>query len=179
MKLSIVKSLNRGAALLVATFLSGSLHAAQVEIKWEEPKSYRDVKPSNESRSRFRERTFKALDAFITELAAKLPEEQKLSITVTNLDLAGQVWPASFVGMSHSGTDVRIIKEIDIPRMEFSYVLVDENSTELKKEDVKIKDMNFMNVIKRRSVNDSLLYEKNMIEDWFNDTFAESLASNH
>ncbi|MDO6565714.1 DUF3016 domain-containing protein [Alteromonas sp. 1_MG-2023] len=176
---SNIKSMSLVPVVLASLGISGLVQAAQVEVNWEEPKSYRDVRPANDSRTRFRERTFKELDGFFTELAAKLPENQKLSVTVTDLDLAGQVWPASFVGLGQSAADIRVIKEIDIPRMEFSYVLLDENSVELKKEDVKIKDLNFMNTIKRRSINDRLLYEKNMIENWFNDTFAESLASNN
>ncbi|WP_339348844.1 DUF3016 domain-containing protein [uncultured Alteromonas sp.] len=177
--MKIAKLTSISTLLLASVGVSGVLQAAQVEVTWEEPKSYRDVKPSNESRTRFRERTFKELDEFFTELAEKLPEDQKLSITVTGLDLAGQVWPASFVGMGQSAADVRIIKEIDIPRMSFSYVLSDSDNTVLKSEDVKIKDMMFMNTVNRRLPSDNLVYEKNMIEDWFNDTFAKSVVSNN
>ena len=176
--MKIAKLTSVSSLLLASVGMSGLLQAAQVEVTWEEPKSYRDVKPSNESRTRFRERTFKELDEFFTELAEKLPDDQKLSITVTDLDLAGQVWPASFVGMGQSATDVRIIKEIDIPRMSFSYVITGGDSTVLKSEEVKIKDMMFMNTVNRRLPSDNLVYEKNMIEDWFNDTFAESLVAN-
>ena len=171
--MKIAKLTSISTLLLASVGVSGVLQAAQVEVTWEEPKSYRDVKPSNESRTRFRERTFKELDEFFTELA------EKLSITVTDLDLAGQVWPASFVGMGQSAADVRIIKEIDIPRMSFSYVLSDSDNTVLKSEDVKIKDMMFMNTVNRRLPSDNLVYEKNMIEDWFNDTIAKSVVSNN
>ena len=167
--MKIAKLTSISTLLLASVGVSGVLQAAQVEVTWEEPKS----------RTRFRERTFKELDEFFTELAEKLPEDQKLSITVTGLDLAGQVWPASFVGMGQSAADVRIIKEIDIPRMSFSYVLSDSDNTVLKSEDVKIKDMMFMNTVNRRLPSDNLVYEKNMIEDWFNDTFAKSVVSNN
>ena len=176
--MKIAKLTSLSALVLASVGMSGILQAAQVEVTWEEPKSYRDVKPSNESRTRFRERTFKELDELFTELAEKLPDDQKLSITVTDLDLAGQVWPASFVGMGQSAADVRIIKEIDIPRMSFSYVLTGGDNTVLKSEDVELKDMMFMNTVNRRLASDNLNYEKNMIEDWFNDTFAESLVAN-
>ena len=96
-----------GTALLMASQVQG---AANVEITWENPKEYADVKPSNESRKHFRERVFRKLDEHFVELAEKLPDGQTLMVTVTDLDLAGQVWPASFVGFGNSGSDVRLIK---------------------------------------------------------------------
>ena len=55
-------------------------HAAEVKITWEEPETYSDVKPTNESRKRFRERTLEDLEQHIVELASDLPESQVLSV---------------------------------------------------------------------------------------------------
>lgn len=157
--------------------ISSAHSKAEVEITWENPKEYTDVKPTNQSRTRFREGVFKKLDEHFVELAERLPDGQKLAITVTNLDLAGQVWPAAFVGLgSGGGSDVRLVKTIDIPRMSFSYILTDSAGVVLKKDDVKIKDMAFQNSARSRFSNDSLRYEKNMIEEWFEDEFPKLVA---
>ncbi len=177
-KLSSLVGLS-GAALLGLSSVSMSLHAAEVKITWEEPESYSDVRPSNETRKRFRDRTLKQLEAHIVELAAKLPESNTLSITVTNLDLAGEVWPSQFMGFGNGGAnDIRVIRRMDIPRMTFSYTLSDASKQVLASEDeVTIKDMDFMESAIRRHRNDPLSYEKNMLDDWFADTFPEQMAA--
>jgi hypothetical protein len=157
-------------------------HAAEVKITWEEPESYSDVRPSNESRKRFRERTLNELEAHIVELAADLPESQILSITVTNVDLAGEVWPSQFVGFGNAGAnDIRVIRRIDIPKMTFSYTLTDAAGEVVASEDeVKIKDMDFMESNIRRHRNESLSYEKTMLDEWFSDTFLkQQVAANN
>ena len=153
--------------------------AANVEVTWENPKEYTDVKPSNESRKHFRKRVFKQLDNHFVELAEKLPDGQTLQVTVTDLDLAGQVWPASFVGFGNSGSDVRLIKRIDIPRMTFSYKLLDADKNVIQESsEVKIKDMGFQDRLTSSFRDEPFRYEKQMIKDWFNDEFPELIAKN-
>ena len=154
--------------------------AAEVKITWEEPESYSDVRPTNESRKRFRERTLQELEEHIVDLASDLPESQVLSMTVTNVDLAGQVWPSQFVGFGNgAGSDVRMIKRVDIPRMTFSYSLANaDGQVILSGEDVKLKDMDFMESNIRRNRTESLSYEKAMLNDWFSDTFSTQVAAN-
>ena len=82
----------------------------KVDITWQDPKSYTDVRPSNESRKSFRNRVFKSLDEYFNKLAEALPEGQTLEVTVTDLDLAGEVWPTMRAG----AFDIRII---DIDRL--------------------------------------------------------------
>lgn len=122
----------------------------------------------------FRERTLQELEEHIVDLASDLPESQVLSMTVTNVDLAGQVWPSQFVGFGNgAGSDVRIIKRVDIPRMTFSYSLANaDGQVILSGEDVKLKDMDFMESNIRRNRTESLSYEKAMLNDWFSDTFS-------
>ena len=168
-------ALSSGVMLLFAAQAGA---AATVEVTWENPKDYTDVKPSNESRKHFRNRVFKRLDEHFAKLAEKLPDGQMLQIKVTDLDLAGQVWPASFVGFGSGGSDVRLIKRIDIPRMEFSYKLLGADKQVIQEADVKIKDMAFQDRLRSGFRDEPLRYEKHMIKDWFNDEFPELIAKN-
>lgn len=155
-----------------------AISKAEVEINWEKPEKYRDVKSTAIPRSKFREQTFAQLQTYLEKLAERLPSDQKLLLNVTNLDLAGQVWPASFVGLGISGSDIRVVKSIDIPRMTFTYKL-EKNSGELVQEgDVELKDMSFMDRPNRFFSSESLRYEKNMLKNWFEDEFPELTAKN-
>lgn len=165
-------------ALFALSYQVGVAQAASLEVEWVEPQKYTDVRPSNESRKRFRERTFTQLEEHMSELAAELPETYKLSMTVTDLDLAGQVFPSNFVGLGNGAAgDIRVIKDVFIPRMAFDYQLVDENGTVIASgTEVKLRDMNFRNGLVRRFEHEPYVYEKQMIEDWFMDELMPNLA---
>jgi hypothetical protein len=90
---------------------------------------------------------------------------------VSDLDLAGEVWPASYAGLGHSVSDVRIIKNNYIPRINFSYQLVNESGQVLQQSEVKLKDMSFFDRSSHGFRNDSLRYEKVMLKRWFNKEF--------
>jgi hypothetical protein len=148
----------------------------KVEIEWDKPEKYRDVRPSNESRKRFRESTFKRINEYMNKLALELPADKRLLMKVSDLDLAGQVWPASFVGLGHSSSDVRVIKNIDIPRINFSYQLLDESGQVVQEADVKLKDMSFLDRSNHFFKSESLRYEKNMLKRWFNEEFSSQMT---
>ena len=147
-----------------------------VEIEWDKPEKYRDVRPSNESRKRFRENTFEHINEYMNKLALALPDNKKLLMKVSDLDLAGQVWPASFVGLGMSGSDVRVVKNIDIPRINFSYQLLDTSGQVLQEAEVELKDMSFLNRSNHLFRNEALRYEKNMLKRWFNAEFESIIA---
>lgn len=162
--------------MVAASLLSGAAAAAQVEVTWQDPDSYQDIRPSNQSRVSFRKMVFADLEEYLAKLAEALPENQTLSLTVTDLDLAGQVWPSSFLGGS-GGTDIRLVKSVYIPRMTFSYALNDDGGNTLQSAQVKLKDMSFMD---RGRVNrnfENLSYEKAMLKDWFDKTMQQTAAN--
>ncbi len=149
-----------------------------VDITWENPKDFTDLKPANGVRKKFRDNTLAKLQTYMDKLATSLPEGQQLKMTVTDVDLAGQVWPGHFVGFN-AGSDVRIVKRVYIPRIEFSYQLVDDQGNVIKSGEEHLKDMSFLD----RSTaglrrHDTLRYEKRMLKDWFRDEF-DLLASNN
>ncbi len=152
--------------LTTSLLLTGNVFAASSEVTWTDYKSYRDIDSGNEGRKSFRERTFKQFENHFAKLAGMLAEKQTLKINVTDVDLAGKTHT---VGVNRT----RIIKQIYSPRMNFSYVLIDEDGKVLKSEDVVAKDLNFMSVRSIKYRNDSLGYEKKMLDDWFNETFKE------
>jgi hypothetical protein len=152
------------------------LAQAEVEIEWDKPEKYRDVRPSNESRKKFREATFERINEYMNELALALPDNKKLVMKVSDLDLAGQVLPASFVGLGLSGSDVRVVKNIDIPRINFSYQLLSHSGEVLQQAEVKLKDMSFLDRSNHLFRNETLRYEKGMLKRWFTQEFDSHIA---
>lgn len=147
-----------------------------VEIEWDKPEKYRDVRASNESRKRFRETTFEQINKYMNKLALALPDNKKLVMKVSDLDLAGRIWPASFIGLGLSGADVRVVKSIDIPRINFSYQLLNTSGEVLQEAEVELKDMSFLDRSNPLFRSEALRYEKNMLKRWFNQEFDSQIA---
>lgn len=155
---------------LLAMFTFVSLpqvaYAATSAVIWVEYEKYRDIDPGNQGRKHFRERTFKKFEEHFAKLAENLPEGQVLNVKVTDVDLAGDT--------HHGGINqLRIIKDIYFPRMNFSYELVNADGSIATSGEIVLKDMNFMMGSNLKYRNESLGYEKKMLDDWFSDTFKE------
>ena len=139
----------------------------RISVEWVEPKSFRDVKDSNFSSERFRKNVFNQLEKHLNKLASDLPEGQSIRFRITDLDLAGRIEPASFLGYTRSLDDVRIMRNIDIPRIQFEYELVDDKGTVIRAEEVDLKNMNYLNDAGMASRNKPYKYEKRMLSRWF------------
>lgn len=160
MKQPILISILLSSLILLTT----NANAASSEVTWTDYESYRDIDPGEQNRKRFRETTFKNLEKHFVKLAGTLPEGQVLKINVTDVDLAGD---------THAGgiNRIRIIKSIYSPRMNFSYQLLAEDGKVIQSDEVVVKDMNFMSTTRLKYRNDSLGYEKKMLDDWFDKAF--------
>jgi len=90
-----------------------------------------------------------------------LKEGQTLSMTITDVDLAGEYEP----WRSPDFDDIRIVKDIYPPRISFSFELKDSEGTVLKSGEEKLVDMSFQYRV-RISSYDDLFYDKEMITDW-------------
>ena len=162
-------------SILMVTLLTSALlmapgaFAASSDVTWTDYKSYRDIDAGNENRKSFRERIFKDFEKHFAKLAATLPEGQVLKIDVTDVDLAGDTHAA---GINRT----RIVKQIYMPRMNFSYQLLDGDGKVIQADEVVVKDMNFMSGNSLKYRNKSLGYEKKMLDDWFDKTFKELIV---
>lgn len=160
MKQSILKA----TVLVFSLLLIPNVFAATSEVIWSDYKNYRDIDEGNEGRKQFRERTFKEFEQHFAQLAVTLPADHTLKITVTDVDLAGDI---NVGGINR----IRIVKQLYSPRMNFSYQLNDANGTTIQADEVVVKDMNFMSGNSLKYRNKTLGYEKKMLDEWFDKTF--------
>ncbi len=157
-------------SMIFSLFLSTTVFAASLEINWIEPDKYRDIDPGNSSKKRFHKRVFETLENQFIDQANKLPEGYQMKISVTDIDLAGDIRFAT-------ADRIRIVKDIYFPSMHFSYELLDKEQKSLAAAEIEIKDMGFLQGISSVSrKNDFLYYERKMTDDWFNETFAKYLV---
>ncbi|MDX5405783.1 MAG: DUF3016 domain-containing protein [Chromatiaceae bacterium] len=149
------------------TLLAGGVaQAAEVKVEWQEPEKFTDIRPANDSRKAYRERVLKRFDGFFQDMAAKLPEGYQWQVTVTDIDLAGDV--DYFIG--GAGNALRVVKDIYSPAIKFSQVLRDKHGEEVLSSDEKLRDMGFMQSLRTPNNNEEFRYEKQMLDDWFNKT---------
>lgn len=159
------------ATLFCATALFAAPPAAQknrVEVVFDHPENFTDVKDSQMGSEKGRDGYLGFIKEHLQERAQRYLEEgQTLAVTFTNIDMAGDFEP--WRGAEYS--DVRIVKEIYPPRMNFSYKLVNASGAVVKEGEEKLIDMSFQTNASLFNANDSLRYEKAMLDNWLRDTF--------
>ena len=141
---------------------------ADVEIEWVEPERFRDIQGGDVNQKRFQNQVIAVLTAHFEEAAAQtLPAGQDLRISITDVDLAGDVEYFFF----RFPFGIRVMRDIYFPSIKFSYVLSDESGEVLKSGDTNIRDMGYLFSGNHFINNPPFDYEKRMIDDWFRDTF--------
>lgn len=144
--------------------------AGQANVKWHDFNDYRDVRPSNETKGSFHKRIASSYEKHFSKLAEQLPDGYTFNIEISELDLAGD----RIGGMN----EIRVIKDIYPPRIEFNYSVTTSNGQTIKQaNDVKLKDLGFMDRIKMGR-DESFYYEKRLVTDWFEKELIPSLSLN-
>lgn len=144
---------------------SAAADEARVTVKFVNPEKFTDIKDSFMGTEKGRDYYLKELRALIEAQAGReLPAGQKLAVTFTDIDLAGDYLPS----MS-SGHDVRVMKDVYPPRLKFSYVVTDAAGAVVKEGQENLTDLNYLQTpgIDR---NDTLFFEKALLRNWLSRT---------
>ncbi len=166
-KLSVLLSV---AAILSIGFVPQSI-AGEAEVKWDNPESFKDIRPSNQHKAHYRKSILDGLDKHVQKLAKDLPEDITVQINFTDIDLAGDV-QYDF----KMSSDVRVVKHQYWPMLSFDLVVKKADNVIIK-EPVVLKDVSFISRgTSLRYRNDALRYEKTMLKDWFNRDLSEKIT---
>ncbi|MCF2949135.1 DUF3016 domain-containing protein [Paraglaciecola aquimarina] len=164
-----MKITSRIFTLAAATFMCFQVAAmAKVEVVWTNPEKYVDIKDPFNGMQNTKEDAFYNIEKVLKRLAKKLPDGYLLKLDVTDLDLAGETQSRNF----------RVVRDMFPPRMEFSYQLLDGGDNVLAENQENIRDTSFMNKVSLRYKNEAYGFEKQLIEDWFKDSFTDYLVKN-
>ena len=150
------------AAPLALRAAEAAKASARTDVVFEQPEKFTDVKDSDFGTDKGRDAILERLREYLVERADKaLPAGQKLVITFTDIDLAGEYEP--WRGPQFS--DVRIVKSIYPPRLNFSYKITDAAGKTVKEGKEDLRDLAFeMRLTSDRQ--DTLRYEKDILRDW-------------
>jgi hypothetical protein len=98
-----------------------------------------------------------------------LPQDEHLTVTFTNVQLAGTYEP----WRGPRWDDVRVIKNIYPPRIDLKFTLTGANGAVVKEGERKLRDPAFM---QRGILNetDPLRFEKRMLDDWLRTELADA-----
>lgn len=164
-----MKIISRILALSVVSLMSfQALAIAKVEVIWTNPDKYSDVKDSFNGPRSTQEDAFYNIEKVLKRLAKKLPDGYLLKLDVTDLDLAGE---------THS-SNIRVVRDMFPPRIKFSYELLDAGDNVLLAKQENIRDTSFLQSVSLRHKNEAFGFEKQLIEDWFKDSFTDQIVKN-
>ncbi len=158
-------------ALLLGSTVTGALPAAEpspVTVVFSQPEKYADLRDdfSDNDNARGRARFLPPIQEHLQrEAGRRLAAGQKLTVTFTDIDLAGDFEPWRGVQFDH----VRIVKDLFIPRLTLKFTLADASGNVLKEGERKLVDSSFQMRITPGFQTDELRYEKAMLSDWLRD----------
>lgn len=137
---------------------------ADISVRFQEPDNFTDVRDSlgGPMSQSYLDQLAKHLQ---TVAARRLPAGRKLSVTFTDIDLAGDI--------QLGGADnVRIVQSVHFPRMELNFILTDEQGAVLKQGDRQLRDLDFQTkLLPLTERNAPLAYDKRLLTDWVNTEF--------
>ena len=152
-------------ASLLVTLTSTAAWAADapVTVTFAHPEKYTDLRLSCVSRDTDARSLMADLEAFLTATAAPLvPAGHRLEITVTNVDMAGDI--ESWRGPGRC--DVRVMKDTYPPRIDLTFRLLDGEGKEIRAGARRLRDSNYLVNAGPSSSTDHLRYEKARLGDW-------------
>ena len=133
--------------------------AGTARVEWVNPERFTDAAPVHPHAT-----TAEMLEPLRVHLvrraSERLPAGQLLDVWITDVDLAGDMWPVQrFVN------PVRVVKNIYPPRVDLRFRLADANGAVLKEGSRTLRDTSFL-LHRKGDPGDPLRYEKSMIDRW-------------
>ncbi|QOY95072.1 DUF3016 domain-containing protein [Massilia sp. UMI-21] len=150
------------AVLAAICVLGAGAASAGMSVNYVNPEKFSDLPTSDWER----ENVLRDLVKFFDKLAQDLPAGQDLTVNITDIDLAGREYP----GQRATG-DMRVREgKSDWPYVEIHYTL-SANGQVIDNGVAQLRDQSYLlRPTKLSMENDSLRYEKRMIQDWFKKT---------
>jgi hypothetical protein len=151
-------------ALLGAPAVAASKAPTNVTVTYDHPGQFTEAKKVRSLAPRLIDDDYlKILKSYMEDRASKmLPPGERLAIVVTDIDRAGNFEP----WRPYPLRDVRIVKDIYPPRIDLHFQLFDTNGKVIREGARKLRDPGFMYDGLATSSNDSLRYEKGLIDRW-------------
>ena len=151
------------AALVVSSLVAlPAFAASRVEVAFTHPENFTDIMTDYPDNGSHRDDLLKVLGPqFAETVSAVLKEGWHLSLTFSDIDLAGDYRAGFPMGMSR----VRVVSEFYAPRLAFDCVVTDAAGRVVAKGHRDITDHSFLNASSAAD-RDGFKYEKRMLRQW-------------
>jgi hypothetical protein len=152
---------------ILGLMAAGAINAAanpapRTEVIFDHPEKFTDVRDSYVPSDKGRDAILGTLRTYLVRRTeSMIPEGDKLTITFTDIDLAGEYEP--WRGAQYD--DVRIVKSIYPPAFKFAYAVTDASGKVIREGSENIRDLNFQMRVTIDS-SDPLRYEKDILDEW-------------
>ncbi len=141
--------------------------ASRVEVAFDHPEKFKDVRESSMQSDKDRDHLLGQIQSYVEEQAQRLvAPDQKLTITFTEIDMAGDFEP----WRGPQWSDIRVVKDIYPPRIDLSYKLTDASGAVLREGTAQLRDLMFTSRM-TMDRNDPLRIEKDLLRDWLRSEF--------
>jgi hypothetical protein len=155
------------ATAMAALLSAGTLAQAAVQVSYQDPQKFSEFDTRAGGYDARRDTWLQALQKYIEARAARVvPADQTLVVTVTDLRRAGRVDPGRFP----LAPDLRVVRDIDSPRIDLSFRLVRADGSVVAQGERKLRDLAFLHGLARNTT-DPLRYEKSLVDDWLTGEF--------
>jgi hypothetical protein len=141
--------------------------AAAIEVTFVAAEKFTDVKDYYMDSDRGRESVLGELKQHLVTHGAKyLAKGERLQITVTDVDLAGDFEPWRGINFQ----DIRIVKDIYPPRVDLEFKLLDAEGKVISEGKRQLRDLGYLMGM-AMPTSDPLRYDKEMLNDWLRQEF--------
>ena len=140
---------------------------ARAEVLFFEPEKFTDVRDSymgDATRTTYLEQI---RDHVLEQAKYYVPEGHRLSVTFTDIDMAGDFEPWH----GPRWDDVRVVKDIYPPRILLTFRLTDAAGNVVKEGKRDLRDLAFMMKITMSFRDDPVRHEKALLDDWLRSEF--------
>jgi hypothetical protein len=162
--LAVLLGLGFGLALQAAP---ESKPDPRADVIFFERERFTDVRDSYMETPRGRDAILAQIKDYIVDRAKwYVPEDSKLTVTINDVDLAGDFEPERGVQFQ----DIRMMREIYPPRIKLSYKLVDASGSEVQHGTRELTDLMYLQNL-QFNPNDPLRFEKALLDDWLRTDF--------
>ncbi len=140
---------------------------ARAEVIFVSPEKFTDVRDAYTASDKGRDGILDQIrDYLVSRANYYVPAGQKLTVTFTDIDLAGDFEP----WRGSEGMDIRIVKDIYPPKMDLEFKLTGSDGSVIKEGKRQLRDLVFMSKLSINQ-NDALRYDKALLDDWLRSDF--------
>ena len=161
----LVSALALGPALAARAVEARTI--ARAEVVFFEPEKFTDVRDSQMGDYKRTTYLDQIRDHLLEQAKYFVPDGHKLTVTFTDIDMAGDFEP----WRGPTWDDIRIVKDIYPPRINLTFRLTDAEGNVVKEGKRELRGLAFLMKITMAFRDDSVRHEKALLDDWLRSDF--------